>query len=137
MSSFFIVLLFSVINSFYLSFIVFYFNIYSLIPKVCSLFLCVYLNLILFILLSVSTFTKVSYNCLCKLIVFKPSTEIKKQNAEKISEMSDIVAKSKRDFADEIEKERASSKQLRDALNNLQVILPNIFILFVASNMLE
>ena len=58
----------------------------------------------------------------CELIVFKPSTEIKKQNAEKISEMSDIVAKSKCDFADEIEKERASSKQLRDALNNLQVI---------------
>ena len=50
-------------------------------------------------------------------------TEIKKQNAEKISEMSDIVAKSKHDFADEIERERATSRQLKDALNNLQVII--------------
>ena len=55
-------------------------------------------------------------------------TEIKKQNAEQISEMSDIVAKSQRDFADEIERERATSKNLKDALANLQVFF-ELFVL--------
>ncbi|XP_065053400.1 A-kinase anchor protein 9-like isoform X3 [Rhopilema esculentum] len=45
-------------------------------------------------------------------------SDIKKQNAERLSE---TVAKCKRESADELDRERATSKQLRDALQNLQL----------------
>lgn len=37
--------------------------------------------------------------------------------------MRDIVTKSKRDFADEIERERSNAKQLKESLKNLQVFI--------------
>ena len=43
--------------------------------------------------------------------------------------MSDNVAKSQRDFSDEIERERTTSRNLKDALTNLQVFFDLVVLL--------